>query len=316
MDLKLITQKFNNNESDIYIKGFILNYNNKKYIITLHQNLPINNVLLNNDNTTNDTLNILINSCWNELLILEYIKTNFYREYNSYNKTQYKLPNINDILYLNYNFVNYNLNITEITFISFNNIDENMLLPFIIANIINFNKNLIELIGLPVLLNNKLIGIITKINNKNNNIFILPVYIIIKTLLKKDNNNIYILNNYENIKKINSNIIHNNNIIYHNKLKYKIPLYTYFLLEGDFNKIINITLISDTITIIQNIFKKYMLKITNEMNIIINEEKSYKITSRLLSLIRYYSKDNILLSELFEIINNNVDNDSIWININ
>ena len=68
MDLKITTQSFNNKNMNLTLKGFILNYNNNNYIITLHHNLGISEVCEVN---TSILLDICINSCWNEVLIMK-----------------------------------------------------------------------------------------------------------------------------------------------------------------------------------------------------------------------------------------------------
>lgn len=307
MNFQIEIEKFQNIDyiSDINIQGFIIEYKNKKYIITLHQNLPISNNILLNNRIYN--FNILINSSWSELLILEYLNDIENYGYNIYNKIQNRLPKKEDNLYLDYkNLNNYKLTIKSIEFIPINYIDTIIKLPFIIVSISNileseFYKDtpiINELIGLPVLFNNNIIGIITRIINQN--IFVLPIYVVIKNLIKQNNDNIYILNNIENIKKIGNNII-NNDTIYHNKLKYKIPLNTYFLLEGDINKEIKVKLKSNIYEILK--YENYNLKLSNEVNII-NINNKFKITSRLLSLIKFLSIDTKTLITIIKCLEN------------
>jgi len=316
MNFQIQIEKFKiDYKSDLNIQGFIIEYKNTKYIITLHQNLPINNNILLND--INYNFNILINSGWSELLILEYPNDIENYRHTIYNKIQNKLPKKEDKLYLDYkNLNNYKLNINSIDFISINFIDTIIKLPFIIVSITNilesdlYKDTLIinELIGLPVLFNNNIIGIITRVINQN--IFVLPIYIVIKNLIKQDNNNIYILNNIENIKKIGNNIINEDTTIYHTKLKYKIPLNTYFLLEGDINKEIKVKLKSNIYEIVK--YEKYNLKLSNEINII-NIKNIFKLTSRLMSLIRFLSIDKNTLITLVKYLENN--DISIWIKL-
>jgi len=57
LNLTLISSKFLNKHIEIQLKGFIFNFLNINYIITLHHNLPIENVLYNTN-----LMDILINS--------------------------------------------------------------------------------------------------------------------------------------------------------------------------------------------------------------------------------------------------------------
>jgi hypothetical protein len=66
LNLTLISSKFLNKHIEIQLKGFIFNFLNINYIITLHHNLPIENVLYNTN-----LMDILINSNWSEILILD-----------------------------------------------------------------------------------------------------------------------------------------------------------------------------------------------------------------------------------------------------
>jgi hypothetical protein len=83
----------------------------------------------------------------------------------------------------------------------------------------------------------------------------------------------------------------NKYIIYYRPLNINIPLVTYFLLEGDCKKYIN-SLINCKITIRNNIrnlkFKKKKLSIDNNSQIIV-ENNYYKITSRLMGLLKYHN---------------------------
>ena len=137
--------------------------------------------------------------------------------------------------------------------------------------------------------------------------YILPIYILIKNLIKKNNNYIFLLNdninninkiNLYNVKKKSISIFDYNNIkeincIYHNKLKCYIPINTFYLIEGDVSKYVNIY---------NNLSKKiYILYFEEDTNLDINintnilyneyEDKiKYNLNVRLLKLILHINK--------------------------
>jgi len=218
IDLTIVTQKFNNQHYNFNFKGFIFEYNKKNYIITIHHNLPIHKITYKSIELFN-----VINSCWNEFLILECNFSNFiiHKKYNI------SLPKKNVLLYFN----NIEIIVYDIKFIPFNNLNNYPYkLPYIECNIKNksHNYNFKGLSGMPVYNDkkDKIIGIFSKYNIQDNTLYIIPIYILIKTLNKIDNNNIYTVNNY---------LV--NQTIFHPNLKYILPINIYFLLEGDKNMI-------------------------------------------------------------------------------
>jgi len=290
--------------------AFFFKYKKIIYIITLHHNLPINNIKLNDND-----LDIHINSQWSEVLILNINKNINLLNYNIYNKFYIRLPKINDVTYINYNNRKISLQVINIIFLPFNDIS-NFLLPYILlkghTNIDN------KSIGYPIFIKNKIIGIISKYDTENDLLYVLPIYIVIKNLLKKDNSNIYnISSKHIKITKINYYNV-SDNFIFNRNLNIKIPLSTYFLLEGDNKKKVIFHYFYKKIykktkkIIIHNNLNFYeikKLKIDNDDNIIIHGNKC-KINHRLLALLRLYNL-NSYLNKIFEELNNN--NNSNWI---
>lgn len=279
IDLIINTQSFNNDKNTNFsIKGCFIEYNSKKYIISVHHNLPINNILFNDNK-----LNIIINSKWSEALILD--GTNYNKDFIVLNKIQNKLPKINNII----NMENYILKVINYKFINFDNYDGPQI-PYIECEILNCDidlKILKGLSGTPVFLKNKLIGIFTHCEYDECEFFvyILPMYIYTKNLEK--DNDIYTYNDVI-IDKINNYKVKtssNNKIIYHNILNIYIPLTTYFLLELDNNTtLINTENNNYVLTKLLN-NNKLELKITNEPDLIVNNNE-YKINLRLLKLMK------------------------------
>jgi hypothetical protein len=206
--------------------GFDFNYNNKNYIISVHHGLPIINSLLDDIE-----LEILHNPIWNELIIFNNSKI--------IKKTNYKnkLPKIGDILYIN----DIVITVCDYIFINLNGLPTNPRNIYIKAH--SNDEIFKSMSGLPIInSNNDIVGILCKTDN-DNNVYILPIYYLIKVLEKKNNNSIYDINtddiNQDEIIKINTNIVKNNKI-YHLKLKNYIYTDTYYLLEGDSEKSIKI----------------------------------------------------------------------------
>lgn len=271
----------------ILTKGFI--YKNKisdeGKMITLHHFLPIQGVF---DSKSMRQLPILINSSWSEFLVLDCNGINL-NGYPICNKIKVSLPKPNDKIYMNiddsYKFY---MKVCNIDFFPYDNINTNILTPYIVAEQDERGESPSKFVGLsgsPVFMGNKLIGVFSKICY--NKIFlIIPIYVLLKNLDKKDNNNLYKFSDSEIPKKINSNCINNMNI-YHRSLNAKIPYQTFLLLEGDLEKTYNITnsyneknnkeMIIDTkfsLTLGTNLIK-------SKQNI-----NTYLITPRLLSLFK------------------------------
>lgn len=304
INLNLITQEFESKQLKVNVKGFILNYENKNYIITLHHNLPIHCVnIVDNESMM---LSIKINSGWNECLILDYLDhINNCKINNMIYKT---LPKKNDMLYLICD-KRYVMNTIGISFIPFDNSPNGMMIPYIVASMENF-ENVAGLSGSPVYINNAktpIVGVFSKFDASKNIAYILPIYIITKCLEKIDNNNIYTCD-LKHIKKINTYNVNKKSEIYHPTLKIYIPLTTYFLLEGDINSqhIISYN-DNNTITTIETKLSQANLLLSNECDIILNDIY-YKVNIRMLVLLKRVGVDtNIIKLIWMKILSNNTN---------
>lgn len=309
MRVTLYTEKYmeiGNCITAIYENGFVIKHNTKKYIVTLHHNLPINKVIDENKNE----LEIIINSNWNELLFLKLPDDiSDIPDYNIYiNNFQTKLPKKSDIAHINIDGTKFKIDITNITYFPFDNIN-GYKLPYIECcmkdNVSLYTDNNEKLIGSPVFIDNKMIGIYSRTNTSNIKGYIIPTYTIIKTLSKIDNNNIYTIPNLNNISKIGKFNI-NNNLIYHQILKQNINIDSYIMLEGDKDKILRVKYKDTTKGRINMIVKQNLLDIGNYL--VIKEDK-YKLNLRLLTLIKK-TNPNMIVRIMRDLIQSKED---IWI---
>jgi len=289
LPISINTQLFLDNSLEQNLNGFLLNYKKTIYLISLHHNLPIVSVYNSDDK---QKLNISINSGWSEVLIMDTSNIDL-SKYVINTNIQKKLPKVNDLLMIKTNDINYRLSVIDIEYIPFNNIN-NLTIPYIKAHLDQTIENMAGLSGSPVYIDDKIVGIFSKFNQKESIAYILPIYIIIKNIEKKDNENIYGLEPDKVISKIKSYNIKNNQI-YHPGFKSIIPVDSWMLIEGDIdNEIIN---------------HPIKLKISNEPLLIL-EEKKYKITSRLLTLLKKMNVNKQILLFLLSQINKN--DDELW----
>ncbi len=280
IDINIITDNFYDKQIKMNLVGTVIKYNSKKYLITVHHNLPI---YLVKHKTTN--LNVLIDSCWNELLVLEnnniFNNVKVHTNFCHILKSDINIYIVKDNCKIMFNNISYE-------FIQYNNLEKGQRVPYIVANLDKennkyFNDSLIEnknylvgMSGCPVYYNDKLIGIFSRFNITNNKIYIIPMIVVLKTLLKKDNNKICIFN--KKVKKIDYYNIDNNQIFY-KPLNIFIPLETYYLLEGNLHN--NLCLLDNDEMIMFN--KTYdEIEINNKLEI---NNNNYKLDYRLLTLL-------------------------------
>lgn len=309
LDIELTTQSFESKNISINMKGTIINYENKKYIITLHHNIPIEIVTVNKKPT-----NIKINTMWNESLILETNEDLF--SYNYDNMFQKSLPKINDILLLSTSDKRYEMKTTGFHFLPFDNSPNSPKIPYITATFIKKHDDKISgLSGTPIYINkSKLIGLFSKFNSNTNTVYILPIYVILKTI-DKNNNSLVFGSDLENIKKVGTYNVNSMKEIYHPTLKIYVPLTSYFLLEGDDNVKFMITYKNDDM---MNIIETELthcnnIILSNDCDIIKNNDM-YKINTRLMTLMRRTGTDvNIIKIIWSKILSNNIQ---LWIKIN
>ena len=294
--IKFNTTKINNIDVENTVTGFVLNYNGKNQIITIHHFLPIDKVY---ERETNNELDIEINSSWNEGLILKTDNVDL-SKYKIFSKVHNNIPKLNSRLSMKtdgnrieFEFIGYDM-------FPFNNIQLDVPILFIKARIITNIDNFAGYCGSPVFIKNKIIGIFSKIRTDSNIAYIIPIYIITKNLEKEDNSNIYTMN-VKNIQKIGSWIVNKDNEVYHPTLKLNIPIATYFLIEGDLNfkSIIYFGKKKTSIDLLQTVTKKDLVS-DSDVNIITRNVSEYKLNLRLLSFLKKANFDSNVLYDLVQ----------------
>ena len=309
MTLELCTQPFQDQHVKIELSGFIITYNSNEYIVTLHHNLPIHDITINDMQIKPS---IKCNPLWNETLILEAndIKCHI-TKYKTTNVIQNKLPKPNDNLIMITNNMRYEMNTLGIDFISFDLSPNGPMIPYIKASLKDNMGDLSGFSGSPVFIDDKLVGIFSKFNKEKYIAYILPIYVIIKTIEKKDNSQVY-TSRQSNIKKINNYNV-KNDMIYHPTLKYYIPLLSYFLLEGDIeNKFTIQYMENELITLETILYPSDSLILSNNMDII-SDNNEYMVTTRLLMLMKRVVDINIIKIIWSKILANRTK--IIWIKI-
>lgn len=321
--IEINSQEFMDKILTMKTVGTLFNYNGQSYILTCHNNIPIMNVLSFFPKEKNE-LTIKVNSCWSEALILNTNDINI-KNYKVIKDYSNKIPKPNDKLYIIKDDEKISFTITNHEFFAFDNLMTSPQLPYIIMNK-DKDKHKENYKNYPVFNeSNKLVGVLSKYNTQTESFYVLPIYVFIKNLEKIDNENIYSYS-VENIIKINTNIVENDSI-YHNNLKIKVPLTCYFLLEGDSNKQFNLQFIlledksmykkmkaEDRQQVISSIdtelIKVNKFSTTYEKDIIVNREhdNTYKMNTRLLALIRALSIFNRdFFTDIFELLTDNLE---------
>jgi hypothetical protein len=291
---------------DIKLNSFILSYKSKKFIVSLHHNIPINNVTDEQGNV----MDIHINSLWSEILILKSDTVNCI-DYKVFNEIQNKLPKGGDIITLLAD-ARYNMVVKDNIMIPFDNLSTDFTLPYITAEFTEPIAQIAGFSGSPVIINNKVVGIFSKYNIMTKTAYILPIYIAIKNLDKTNNNSIFYCNTL-NVKKINTFNVKNQEI-YHPTFKININVNSYFLIEGDDNLYVNVT--DNTNTETKTLIIPYENLIADNSNEIIKDDSSYKITSRFLTLINRFNIDKTIIKLIFTKLNRNHQRSQLWFNMN
>lgn len=292
MTLTIRTQSFLNKYNIQNLNSFILNYQKTNYLISVHHNLPIDSVYDSNY----QKLNIKVNSCWSEVLIIETDNIDLSNTTINY-KVQNKLPKVGQVMTIKTDKERYETSVIEYVFFPFDNITGNYKIPYIKSRFNGKIENISGLSGSPVFIDDKLIGVFAKFDESDSVAYIVPIYIVIKNLMKKDNTNIYGLPIDEKINKINSYYI-KDDLIYHPTLKTNIPVNTFLMLEGDIDTKFSVRL-DITDTQISNIkTKPIKLYISNE-SYIVNKNMEYKINPRLLNLLKKLNWNKQIIMYLF-----------------
>ena len=279
-------------EHTINTFGILIHYMKKQYIITIHHGLPVDEIIINNEDkkyTFKLSNNEFIICAWNDLILIPYnIKCATLFVFKQFVQKQINfISSYQDDLNLDIKYIkneNFPLNM-----IPYN--PENMYYKMSSTSIINESIS-----GKPIYNNNKLVGLIAKVEGSY--IYIIPTIYILKSIEKNDNTNIYIFDTL-NINKIGFHKIINN-MIYYRKFNTIIPLDSYLLLEGDIDKTVSITSRNITKTIIYTPFINHSINNKNTIDLI---ENNINITSSFIHLMKICYNDNIVIRKIFEYMN-------------
>jgi hypothetical protein len=280
MALRMKTQILLNKFLEKKLNSFVLNYQKTNYIISVHHNLPIDSIY----NLHDQKLNIKVDSCWSEVLIIDTTDIDLKDVTINY-KIQNKLPKEGQLLTIKTGDERYQTHVIDHEFIPFDKFSGDLTIPYIRSTLNESIDNLSGLSGSPVYIDDKLIGVFSKFEPGEMIAYIIPIYIVIKNILKKDNTNIYGLTTGFKINKINSYNI-KDDLIYHPTLKIKIPVNTFLMLEGDSKTTFSVRRdMTDVLISYMTTSKPIKLSISNE-SYIVNKELEYKINARLLNLLK------------------------------
>jgi hypothetical protein len=301
LDITCELEEINNNKKSMTITGFIFCYNDNNYIISTHHGLPITKCYLTND--IKNTLRIYCNPIWNEILVLmpKYPIENIKITKKKKNRL---VINKDELLLIN-NDEQVKLIYTTTTFMNLNSLKTNPYIPYLQADIVEGEIKR-SYSGSPVFTkNNYLVGIFTKLNLSENSVYIIPVYFLIKTLVKKCNDSIFDIS-CENILKVNLQNI-KDNLIKHKQMNLLMPLSTYFLLEGDTDKT---ELINDNFMDYTNINDCLYI---NNCTKLIKNKNTIEMTTRLYKLFQIFYSD--IYFDINKLINENYDK-KIYVKVN
>jgi len=282
----LTTQKINLNQDVVErtsLKmttiGWSFKYENKSYLITPHHFLPIDTIVMDEIK-----LNILVNSSWADVLICEL------PEHIKINKSKFSnaIPKKDSKLYYISNNKKFDITCDSFEYIDFNDICSRYKQIYIKA-ITKPLEKAHGLSGTPVFNeDNQVIGMITKYINDKETFLILPIYCIIKNIIKKSSNNIFKIDDKFDIFKIgkyNVECIGEKRTIYNPFLKTKILLDTYYLIEGDEDKKINMTVADNKdIVSIEGEFVKENKDVYYNPNLVCNKSTLF-VNARFFNLL-------------------------------
>lgn len=266
---------------------FNLKMNNNSYLISSHSYLPIKSLKI--DENYIDSSNLLVNSNWNDLLIIK----NRYQVSNTFDKIRKTILSIGTrfIIGCNANYI-----LEEIEYENFAFLPN---YPRLMYYKIYGNTNHLRC-GDPILIINggnlELVGIVSSIYE--NYVQGLPSYYIYKTI-KRSNNDIMIpnLSSIHEITKIGKNKI-NNGVIWNKFIRFNIPVDVNFLLESDEDKIYE----TNGVKIIPEYIKFENKSVIPNSDCLLIDDKYFILTSRLLHLIKLYSNDYV--AQIWEPVKN------------
>ncbi len=317
IDINVESQPFITEYCSLNLKGFIINVNGEHFIISVHHFIPINSIV---ETQTNIPLPIHINPDWNEVLILKSDTINLSKFFIN-KKIQKNIPKPQTNLVIESGSIQFPVQVVGYDFVPFNNIKQYSRILHIIVIMPEEKHNYVGLSGSPVYAGDKIVGIFTKYNKVSNMGFIIPIYYALKTLQKIDNHGIYGLDIKYDIKKINTFNVKNNEV-YHQSLRYNLPLDAFFLLEGDISVKYNVQyqqIINEKSKLRTKEFESEAIiqcLLPNDSNIITrtNDRKNeYKVNLRLFVFLLKFSGQTSLAHEIITLALNKSDKSSeIW----
>ena len=316
ISLSIKCQAFMNKDYRENLTGFLLQYNNTIYLISVHHHLPIANVY---ENQTESACNILINSCWSEALIMDSHNIDT-TQFTVFKKIQNSIKSFGDSeIFALIDGERNGIEISRTTYEPFDYLNFSPETPYLIGKLRFPKASLAGNSGAPVFIREGnediLIGVISKYDLNSHCVYIIPIYVFIKAFDKKDNSTIYGVD-CTNATKIGAyNVTEDLELgktIYHPTLKVSIPLSTYFLIEGDENSTFtinynvcnkgkNINIINNVNTISIN----HNLIVSHENSLLISDQGRFKINLRLLSLFKRITNPD-MQKKIFTKIQNNL----------
>jgi hypothetical protein len=289
-DLKLI-----DTDVEVEMKGVLVDFNSKTFVISVHNGYPIEKVIINNK-----TFDNFIICAWCDLILIPY--HNDTRNLFVFKQFVKKQMEPEDKYYINNNINNIRLKFINNILIQIGHIRNNPIIMYNCLKIGSLNENECIEPGTPIYNEkNKLAGIVSKIinNNSHYDIYCVPVNYILKAKTKIDNTKLYTLaEDIYYIEKINNYKIICKKI-YCNLHKTYIPVDTYVAIHGDY-------LIYLSIIFTNGRHKRVSLyEMNNNMsnNNLLVDKNTIKLSYGLITLLHVLEE-----YELIEKINNNNDN--------
>ena len=286
------------------LTGFLLQHNSTIYLLSVHHHLPIENVY---EIQTESPCNILVNSCWSEVLIMDShnIDTS---QFTVFKKILNSIKSFNGSeIFALIDGERNSINLISTIYEPFDYLNLSPEIPYLIGKLACPKESLAGNSGAPVFIREGnediLIGVISKYDTESQSIHIIPIYIFIKSLDKRNNATIYGIDCTDAVKIGAYNITEDLELgktIYHPTLKVNIPLSTYFLLEGDENTVftINYNLCksgksANIINNVNTISINHNLIVSHEESLLISDKGRFKINLRLLSLFKRITNPEI-----------------------
>ena len=226
--------KFIDTNIEVEMKGILVNFNSKTFIISVHNGYPIEKVIINNK-----TIDNFIICAWCDLILIPY--HDIYSHLFVFKQFVKKQMEPEDKYYINNN--NIRLKFVNNILIQIGHIKNNPIIMYNCLKIGSLNENECIEPGTPIYNEkNKLAGIVAKIinNASHYDIYCVPVNYILKAMTKNDNTKLYTLaEDIYYIEKINNYKIICKKI-YCNLHKIYIPVETYVTIHGDSSSYLSI----------------------------------------------------------------------------